>query len=161
MSLRLKNNAGVYEMKLTKTTTFYKKNTASKDWVLIDADGQTLGRLVTRIADTLRGKNKATYTPNSDCGDFVVVVNAEKIKFTGKKLTDKRYFRHSQYISGIKETSAGDLLQKKPEKVIFEAVKGMLPKTKLSDRLMTKLKVYKGESHPHIAQQPKKVEVNK
>ncbi len=145
-------------MKLTKTTTFYKKTSNDKDWVLIDAEGQTLGRLVTKIANTLRGKNRATYTPNTDCGDFVVVVNAEKVNLTGKKLTDKTYYHHSQYIGGMKKTTAGKLLETKPETVIMKAVKGMLPKTKLSDKLMTKLKIYKGAVHPHTAQQPKKAE---
>lgn len=145
-------------MKLTKTTTFYKKTSNEKNWVLIDANGQTLGRLVTKIADTLRGKNRATYTPNTDCGDFVVVVNAEKINLTGKKLTDKKYYTHSQYIGGMKNTTAGKLLETKPETVIMKAVKGMLPKTKLSDKLMTKLKIYSGDAHPHTAQQPKKAE---
>ncbi len=148
-------------MKLTKTTTFYKKETSSKDWTLIDAEGQTLGRLVTKIAGALRGKNKASYTPNSDCGEFVVVINAEKIHLTGKKLSDKQYYHHTQFIGGMKKVSAGDLLNDKPERLIMKAVKGMLPKTKLSDRLMTKLKVYKGATHPHTAQQPKKAEENK
>jgi len=147
-------------MKLTSTTKFYKTGAVARDWVLIDANGQTLGRLVTKIANSLRGKDKASYTPNTDCGNFVVVINAEKINFTGKKLSDKKYIHHSQYISGLKQISAGDLMKKKPENVIFQAVKGMLPKTKLSDKLLTKLKVYKGETHPHAAQQPKKSKEN-
>ena len=148
-------------MKLTKTTTFYKMDTSSKGWVLIDAEGQTLGRLVTKIADALRGKNKPSYTPNSDCGEFIVVINAEKLHLSGNKLSDKTYFHHTQFIGGMKKVSAGELLKTKPERVIMKAVKGMLPKTKLSDKLMTKLKIYKGTTHPHVAQQPKKAEENK
>lgn len=141
-------------MKLTKTTKQYDNRTVQQNWQLIDADGQTLGRLATRIANTLRGKDKAQYTPNTDCGDFVVVINAEKINLTGKKLTDKKYFSHSQYIGGIKKQSAEEVLSKKPEKLIMDAVKTMLPKSKLSDKVLKKLKVYKGDVHPHDAQKP-------
>lgn len=141
-------------MKLTKTTKQFDNKTADQKWVLIDANGQNLGRLATRVTDILRGKNKPQFTPNNDCGDFVVVINADKINLTGKKLEDKFYFRHSQYISGMKSTSAGDMLKKKPEELIYSAVKSMLPKTRLSNALITKLKVYTGENHPHQAQQP-------
>ncbi|MFH1223034.1 MAG: 50S ribosomal protein L13 [Pseudomonadota bacterium] len=141
-------------MKLTKTTKSFDNISANQKWVLIDADGKTLGRLATDVAEMLRGKNKPQYTPHNDCGDFVIIVNAEKIKLTGKKLTDKEYFHHSLYVSGMKTTAAGKMLEKKPEEVIFSAVKSMLPKNKLSDRLLTKLKVYKGATHPHTAQMP-------
>ena len=141
-------------MKLTKTTKYFDNTNVKQQWILIDADGQTLGRLATRIANTLRGKDKPQYTSHTDCGDFVVVINAEKIKLTGKKMTDKKYFHHSLYVSGIKEISAGELLNKKPEQLIMDAVKTMLPKSKLSDKVLTKLKVYKGSAHPHDAQQP-------
>ena len=141
-------------MKLTKTTKYFDNTNVKQQWILIDADGQTLGRLATRIANTLRGKDKPQYTAHTDCGDFVVVINAEKVKLTGKKMTDKKYFHHSLYVSGIKEISAGELLNKKPEQLIMDAVKTMLPKSKLSDQVLTKLKVYKGSAHPHDAQQP-------
>jgi len=146
-------------MKLTRTTKQFNSNTSNQKWVLIDANGQTLGRLATRVTEILRGKNKPQYTPNNDCGDFVVIINAEKVNLTGKKLTNKFYFEHSQYISGMKTTSAGDMLKTKPEEVIYSAVKSMLPKSKLSDALITKLKVYKGEDHPHQAQTPVREEI--
>jgi large subunit ribosomal protein L13 len=141
-------------MKLTKTTKSFDNTTVAQKWVLFDAEGQALGRLATKIAETIRGKNKAQYTAHNDCGDFVVVINAEKIKLTGNKLEDKKYFHHSQYNSGMKTKSAGEVLAKKPEKMIMDAVKSMLPKSKLSDHILTKLKVYKGSVHPHDAQQP-------
>jgi len=141
-------------MKLTKTTKSFDNTNSNQKWQLIDADGQPLGRLATNVAETLRGKNKPQYTAHNDCGDFVIVINAEKIKLTGNKLTDKKYFHHSQYISGMKVTTADKMIEKKPEEVIYLAVKSMLPKNKISDKLLTKLKVYKGAVHPHTAQQP-------
>ena len=143
-------------MKLTKTTKQFDSSTACQKWVLIDANGKNLGRLATRVTEILRGKNKPQFTPNNDCGDFVVIINAEKINLTGNKLEDKFYIHHTQYISGIKSISAGDLMKKRPQDIIYNAVKSMLPKSKLSNALITKLKIYKGENHPHQAQQPVK-----
>jgi large subunit ribosomal protein L13 len=132
-----------------------KKGEIKKDWCLIDAEGKVLGRLATEIAVILRGKNKPTYTPYADTGDFVVVVNADKIKLTGKKISDKYYYHHSGYPGGIKSITAEKLLEKKPEHLINQAVKGMLPKNRLQRVFMKKLKVYAGNSHRHLAQQPK------
>jgi large subunit ribosomal protein L13 len=123
-------------------------------WILVDADGQNLGRLATRVANILRGKTKPSFTPHLDVGDFVVVINAEKIAVTGKKLLQKTYYHHSQYPGGIKGETLGKRLAEKPERVIESAVRGMLPKTKLGDALFGKLKVYAGPTHPHEAQQP-------
>lgn len=135
-------------------TFFAKPETAKRDWVVVDAAGQTLGRLSSEIARRLRGKHKATFTPHVDTGDYVVVVNAEKIRVTGKKLTDKTYWRHTGWPGGIKSTALQDLLAKHPERVIEKAVKGMLPKGPLAYAQLRKLKVYKGGEHPHQAQQP-------
>jgi large subunit ribosomal protein L13 len=142
-------------MKMTKTTKQFNSSTADQKWVLIDAENKPLGRLATRVTDILRGKNKAQFTPNNDCGDFVVVINAEKVKLTGGKVDKKMYFRNpGGYMGALKTTSAREMLEKKPEQVIFNAVKSMLPKNKLSNQLITKLKVYSGEQHPHHAQKP-------
>ncbi len=130
-----------------------------RPWYLIDAKGKTLGRIATRIAVLLRGKDKPTFTPNVDCGAFVVVVNAKHVKLTGGKLDKKKYYRHSGYIGGLKEISARKMLKEHPERVIVHAVKGMLPKSRLANRLITKLKVYADEEHPHKAQNPVKIEV--
>ncbi|MEW5855051.1 MAG: 50S ribosomal protein L13 [Myxococcota bacterium] len=127
----------------------------ARQWFVVDADGKTLGRLSSRIAAVLRGKNKPAFTPYMDTGDFVVVVNAEKVVLTGKKETDKIYWRHTLYPGGERATAAGKMRQEKPEELIKIAVKGMLPKTRLGRAQMTKLKVYKGPDHPHKAQQPK------
>lgn len=123
-------------------------------WILVDADGQNLGRLATRIANILRGKTKPSFTPHLDVGDFVVVINAEKIAVTGKKLTQKTYYHHSQYPGGIKAETLRTRLADAPERAIESAVRGMLPKTKLGDALFGKLKVYAGSTHPHQAQRP-------
>jgi large subunit ribosomal protein L13 len=123
-------------------------------WRLVDADGQILGRLATEIADTLRGKNKPAYTPHVDTGDFVVVVNAEKVRVTGKKLDQKIYYRHSGYPGGLRERTLAEQLARRPEEVIRRAVKGMLPKNKLAAAQLRKLKVYAGPEHPHAAQNP-------
>ena len=128
-------------------------------WRLVDADGQILGRLATEIADTLRGKNKPAYTPHVDSGDFVIVVNAEKVRVTGKKLDQKIYYRHSGYPGGIKQESFAKLHATKPERVLQKAVKGMLPKGPLGYAMLRKLKVYAGDKHPHSAQQPKTLEI--
>ena len=126
---------------------------------MVDADGKTLGRLATQIAEILRGKHKPTFTPHVDVGDFVIVVNAEKIAVTGKKLTDKRYYRHSGYPGGIRSRTLGDMLERRPEEVIRKAVKGMLPRNRLARQQLTKLKVYAGADHPHAAQKPKELEI--
>jgi large subunit ribosomal protein L13 len=130
----------------------------NRDWYLFDADNQVLGRIATQIANILRGKNKPTFTPSVDTGDFVVVVNAEKIMLTGAKFNDKVYYSHSGYPGGIKSISAGKLLEKKPEDLIRKAVKGMLPKNKLARSMLSKLKIYAGTEHPHKAQQPKTIQ---
>lgn len=138
-----------------KTTQVAKKEEVTRDWYLVDAENQVLGRVATQIANVLRGKNKPTYTPSVDTGDFVIVVNAEKIALTGKKLADKVYYSHSGFPGGIKSITAGKLLDKKPEDLIRIAVKGMLPKNKLARHMLNKLKIYSGSAHPHEAQQPK------
>jgi large subunit ribosomal protein L13 len=132
-----------------------------RDWYVVDAEGQTLGRLATRIADALRGKLKPQYTPHIDTGDFVVVVNAEKIRVTGNKLEQKRYWRHSGYPGGIKSRTLSEMLERRPEEVIRKAVKGMLPRNRLARKQLTKLKVYAGPDHPHAAQQPKPMEIER
>jgi large subunit ribosomal protein L13 len=127
---------------------------AQRRWYIVDADGQVLGRIATEIAKVLRGKHKPTYTPNQDAGDFVVVVNARGLKLTGTKLQNKVYFRHSEYPGGIRERTAAQMLEEKPEDLVKLAVRGMLPKNRLSRKLVTKLKVYAGAEHPHQAQKP-------
>lgn len=126
---------------------------AQRRWVIVDASDRALGRVATQVADLLRGKGKPTFSPHIDCGDFVVVVNASKVRLTGRKLTDKIYYRHSEYPGGLRATSAGKMLADKPERLVRTAVQGMLPKNRLSRRLITKLKVYAGAEHPHAAQQ--------
>ncbi|MCB0394562.1 MAG: 50S ribosomal protein L13 [Bdellovibrionales bacterium] len=126
----------------------------TKKWWLVDATDLTVGRMATSIADVLRGKNKPTFTPNVDTGDFVVVINADKIKFSGRKLLQKKYYTRSRFFGSLRELTAEKVLEKKPERVITDAVKGMLPTNKLSYSLMTKLKVYPGADHPHAAQKP-------
>jgi|SRR5579884_3120538 len=130
-----------------------------RNWVVVDATGQTLGRLATQIADVLRGKRKAAYTPHVDTGDFVIVVNAEKISVTGDKRTQKRYWRHSGYPGGIRSRTLEEQLRRRPEEVIRHAVRGMLPRTRLGRKQLTKLKVYAGPDHPHQAQQPTPMEI--
>lgn len=131
----------------------------NREWVIVDADGQTLGRLATQIADSLRGKKKPEYTPHIDTGDFVVVINAEKIKVTGKKLTEKVYYRHTGYPGGLRQRTLEEQLERRPEEVIRTAVKGMMPRNKLSRAQLRKLKVYAGEQHPHGAQNPRQFEL--
>jgi large subunit ribosomal protein L13 len=138
-------------------TFFAKKEEVERRWVLVDAEGQILGRLASQIATALRGKNRPYYTPHVDTGDFVIVVNAEKVLLTGNKVEDKVYYRHSGYPGGIKSMTAGEMLAKKPDQVIKQAVKGMLPKNRLGKGMLTKLKVYAGPDHPHQAQQPEKI----
>jgi large subunit ribosomal protein L13 len=134
-----------------------KPGEVARDWYVVDAEGQTLGRLATRIADTLRGKGKPQYTPHVDTGDFVVVVNAEKIQVTGNKLDQKRYYRHSGYPGGIRSRTLRDQLERRPTEVLRVAVKGMLPKNRLAARQLTKLKIYSGPEHPHTAQTPREL----
>ncbi len=139
------------------TTYTAKPGEIQRDWYVVDAEGQTLGRLSTRIADTLRGKTKPQYTPHVDTGDFVIVVNAEKIRVTGKKLDDKMVRWHTGYPGGLKERTLREQLQRRPTEVIRKSVKGMLPKNKLASVQINKLKVYAGPEHPHLAQQPKQL----
>lgn len=141
-------------MKQEKLTKFVKTEDADQKWYLVDAQGQTLGRLASKIAMIIRGKNKAIFTPNMDTGDFVVVINANKVKLTGKREQLKDYKRHSGYPGGQKIVSYHEMLDKKPAFVVENAVKGMLPKTKLGNKLIKKLKVYAGDQHPHTAQKP-------
>ena len=135
-------------------TEVAKKETVDRQWFVVDAENIVLGRLATQIANVLRGKHKPVSTPSVDTGDFVIVVNAEKIALTGKKTADKVYYSHSGFPGGIKSVTAGALLVSKPEEVIRKAVKGMLPKNKLARHMLKKLKVYAGAAHPHEAQQP-------
>ena len=136
-----------------------KAETVERDWFLIDADGKTLGRLASEIARRLRGKHKPVYTPHVDTGDYIVVINAEKVRVTGNKARDKMYYRHSGYLGGLKETNFEDLIQKAPELVIETAVKGMLPKNPLGRAMFRKLKVYAGAQHRHQPQQPQILEI--
>lgn len=131
-----------------------KREDVTQKWYVIDAEGKTLGRLATRVADVLRGKTKPQFTPHVDCGDFVIVINAEKIGVTGKKETQKVYSRHSGYPHGFKQETLKSLRSRRPTAVVERAVRGMLPHTRLGDRQFTKLKVYAGAEHPHAAQQP-------
>lgn len=142
-----------------KTTQVAKKEDVTRDWYLVDVDSKVLGRVATQIANVLRGKNKPTFTPSVDTGDFVIVVNAEKIALTGKKMSDKVYYSHSGYVGGLKEITAGKLIEKKPEDLLKKAVKGMLPKNKLARHMLKKLKIYSGDAHPHSAQNPKNLNI--
>ena len=134
--------------------------TVQKEWYVIDATNEVLGRLASQVAKILRGKNKPGYTPHVDCGDYVIVVNADKVKLTGKKLTDKVYVRHTGYPGGQRFATPADLLTRKPTAVIEEAVKGMLPKTRLGAAILKNLKVYAGAEHPHAAQNPRQIKLN-
>jgi len=136
-------------------TEVAKKEQVTHQWFVVDAENVVLGRLATQIANVLRGKHKPIFTPSVDTGDFVIVLNADKIALTGNKLTGKMYYRHTGFPGGLKEATAGEMLAKKPEEVIRKAVKGMLPKNKLARHMLKKLKVYTGSAHPHEAQQPK------
>jgi len=132
-----------------------KPGEITREWYLVDAEGKTLGRLATQIADTLRGKRKPQFTPHVDTGDFVIVVNAEKIQVTGNKLDQKRYYRHSGYPGGLRSRTLREQLERRPTEVLRVAVKGMLPKNRLARQQITKLKIYAGPEHPHEAQNPK------
>ncbi len=131
-----------------------------RNWLVVDATGKTLGRLATQIADTLRGKRKPEYTPHCDVGDFVIVINAERISVTGRKREQKLYYRHSGYPGGLRSRTLAEMLDRRPEEVIRKAVKGMLPRTRLGRAQLRKLKVYAGPDHPHAAQQPEPMEVD-
>ena len=137
------------------STQVAKENEVIRDWFVVDINDQVLGRIASEIATILRGKHKAIYSPSVDTGDFVVVVNADKVKLTGNKSADKMYYRHSGFPGGIKSITAEKLLEKRPEDLIKKAVKGMLPKNSLGRQLIKKLKIYSGTDHPHAAQQPK------
>ena len=132
---------------------------AARKWWVVDAEGQPLGRLASKIASVIRGKNKATFTPHVDTGDFVIVVNAKKVLLTGNKLDQKKYYRHSGYPGGLREETARQLLERRPEEIIRNAVWGMLPKGTLGRRTLSKLKVYAGSDHPHASQQPQPLKV--
>ena len=134
-------------------------STIERKWFIVDATGHTLGRLASEVANVLRGKNKPVFTPHVDTGDYVIIINAEKIKVTGKKLDQKIYYNHSDYVGGMKETTLKDMLAKKPTYVVEHAVKGMLPKGPLGRQMMTKLHVYAGENHGHEAQKPEVLEI--
>tara|TARA_Y100001934_G_scaffold240511_1_gene294891 strand:- start:266 stop:694 length:429 start_codon:yes stop_codon:yes gene_type:complete len=140
-------------------TVSAKKESVSREWYVVDATDKTLGRLSTAIANRLRGKHKPEYTPHVDTGDYIVVVNAEKIRVTGNKTTDKVYHHHTGYPGGIKSVTFDKLIDKAPERVIEKAVKGMMPKNKLSRSMMSKLKIYAGNEHPHSAQQPMPLDI--
>ena len=142
-------------------TKFIKKDQINSNWFEIDAENAVVGRLATVISNIIRGKNKTTYTPHMDDGDFVVVKNVEKIKFTGKKFTNKKYYRHTGYPGGIKETTPEKLSQKKPEEILKLAVKRMLPGGALAKKQLSKLKIYKGSDHPHSSQTPIIIKLNK
>ncbi|MBN8824725.1 MULTISPECIES: 50S ribosomal protein L13 [Spirosoma] len=142
---------------LSYKTISANKETVQKDWVVVDAQGEVLGRLASQVARLIRGKHKTNFTPHVDCGDNVIVINAEKVRLTGSKMTDKVYVRHTGYPGGQRFASPRLLLEKQPERIIEHAVKGMLPKNRLGRRLYTNLYVYAGDQHPHEAQQPKAV----
>jgi large subunit ribosomal protein L13 len=134
--------------------------TRERNWLVVDASGLTLGRLATQIADALRGKRKPEYTPHCDVGDFVIVVNADKVAVTGKKREEKLYYRHSGYPGGLRSRTLGEMLERRPEEVLRRAVKGMLPRTRLGRAQLRKLKVYAGPDHPHAAQKPEPMELD-
>ena len=140
-------------------TKSYKNTDLDKKWLLLDARDETLGRLSSKIASILMGKNKAQYTPHNDLGDYVVVVNAEKVRVTGNKDIQKKYYKHTGYPGGLKSSTFSEIIEKNPENLILKAVKGMLPKNKLSNSMISKLKVYEGDNHPHAGQNPIKVEL--
>ncbi len=141
-------------------TFMQRKEDVQRDWYVVDAEGQTLGRLASKVANVLRGKHKPTYTPHVDGGDYVIVVNAEKVVLTGNKLNDKIYYNHSRYTGGLRERTAKEMVEKYPVEMVERAVKGMLPKGRLGRQMYKKLFVYDGENHPHSAQKPKELKVD-
>ena len=142
-------------------TTFIKKNEIRNNWLLIDAENAVVGRLAAYISKVLRGKNKSQYTPHMDCGDFIIITNIEKIKFTGKKFNNKKYYRHTGYPGGIKSFTPSMLASKKPEEILKLAVKRMLPNGPLAKKQLSKLKIYKGKLHPHESQKPRVIDFGK
>ena len=145
---------------MKKYTSSAKRSDNPQNWYVIDADGAVLGRLATQVAQRLRGKHNPQFTPHVDTGDWVIVINADKIALSGRKMDQKIYYRHSGYIGGLKQVKAKELLEKKPEELVRSAVKGMLPKNRLGRQLFKKLKVYAGDAHPHEAQQPKTLTIS-
>ncbi len=145
---------------LSYKTVSANKTTVNKEWVIIDAEGAVLGRLATKVAGILRGKHKTEFTPHVDCGDNVIVINAEKVVLTGEKWSDKEYVRYTGYPGGQRFTTASEMLKKKPISLVEEAVRGMLPKTRLGRAIFKNMHVYVGSAHPHEAQKPKKIELN-
>ena len=145
---------------MKKYPSHAKRSENPQKWYVVDANGAVLGRLATQVAQRLRGKHNPQFTPHVDTGDWVIVINADKITLSGRKMEQKTYYRHSGYIGGLKEIKAKDLLEKKPEALVQSAVKGMLPKNKLGRQLFKKLKVYAGDAHPHEAQQPEVLEIS-
>ena len=141
-------------------TFMEKKENVNRKWYVIDAEGQTLGRLATKVATVLKGKHKPTYTPHVDCGDYVIVINAEKVNLTGNKLNDKMYYNHSGYVGGLRERNAKTMIEKYPEEMVERAIKGMLPKGRLGRQMYTKLFVYAGPDHKHQAQKPVELKVD-
>jgi len=137
-----------------------KANDITRKWYVVDADGMVLGRLATQVAHILRGKHKPAFSPHQDAGDFIIIINADKIRVTGKKAEQKKYFRHSGYSGGERFESYLDLLRRKPEMILRHAVKGMLPKNRLARKLIKKLKIYAGNEHPHLAQKPEPLSLN-
>jgi large subunit ribosomal protein L13 len=146
---------------LSYKTVSANKETVQKEWYIVDAKDEVLGRLASKVAMVLRGKHKPSFTPHVDCGDNVIVINADKVKLTGNKMTEKQYVRHTGYPGGQRIETAEDLLAKKPEAIVEKAVKGMLPKNRLGSALFRNLYVIAGENHPHEAQQPKQLDLNK
>ncbi|MFI3317425.1 MAG: 50S ribosomal protein L13 [Rikenellaceae bacterium] len=145
---------------LSYKTISANEATVTKEWVIIDATDEVLGRLSSQVAKILRGKNKPSYTPHVDCGDYVIIINAEKVKLTGKKMTDKVYVRHTGYPGGQRFATPADFLARKPTFVVEKAIKGMLPKTRLGSAMMRNLRVYAGSEHPHAGQNPKEIKLN-
>ncbi|ONI42403.1 50S ribosomal protein L13 [Candidatus Epulonipiscium fishelsonii] len=144
-----------------RTTFMANAQNVQKEWFIVDAADQTVGRLASQVAMVLRGKHKPTFTPHVDCGDHVIIINAEKVVFTGKKLDQKLYRRHSGYAGGLKETKARDVLKNHPERILMHAIKGMLPKNSLGRQLLTNVRIYSGNAHEHEAQKPKELTFNK
>jgi len=144
-----------------KTTKFMKKSDADRKWYMVDAKDQVLGRMATRVAMYLRGKHKPVFTPNTDTGDFVIIINADKVRVTGNKYEDKKYYSHSGYVGHIKETSYKERMESCPEEIIRDAVWGMLPKNRLGRQMIKKLKVFAGDKHDHAAQKPELIDISK
>ena len=151
--------SSIIEREKIMNTFMQKKETVDRKWYVIDAEGQTLGRLATKVATVLKGKHKPTYTPHVDCGDYVIIVNASKVLLTGNKMEDKKYYNHSQYPGGLRIRTAKEMVERYPEEMVEKAVKGMLPKNRLGRSMYKKLFVYAGENHPHMAQKPEEMDI--